>query len=91
MSAIRIKHAVKLFGSIHLVVVESPANGKSDVILLTKPCEDELLPDYIECLEQTLSLPEDIQSSKDSTDVTLEIETELRDGALKLVLQLINS
>ena len=52
MNAFRITHAVPLSGSILLVIVKSPANGKNDAILLVASCEDVLLPGYIESLKE---------------------------------------
>jgi len=74
MKAIRIAHTVPLSGSILLVIVKSPANGKNDAILLVASREDVLLPGYIESLEQTLSWPDNIQPGEGSEDVTLEVE-----------------
>ena len=74
MRTVKITRAVPFPGSILLVVIENQTNGKSDAILLVTPCEDVLLSGYIESLEQTLSLPDDIQTGEDSEDVTFEIE-----------------
>jgi len=79
VSEIKIKHAVKLSGAMLFVVVESAANGKSDAILLVMPSEDALIPSYIESLEETLSLPVDIQSGKDKAEITFEIDAKLFD------------
>ena len=83
MKTIKITHAVPLPGPILLVVIKNQTNGKSDAILLATPCEDALLSGYIESLEQTLSLPDDIQSGEDSEGVTFKIDEELYDRVRK--------
>ena len=50
------------------MLVESPANRKSDAILIVTPSEDALIRGYIESLEQILSLPVDIQSGEEFAD-----------------------
>jgi len=79
MSKVIIIHTVPLFGSILLVVVENKSNGKRDAILLAAPCENTLLPEHIESLEQSMLFPGDIKSDHKNENITFEIYKRLFD------------
>jgi len=83
MNKIKVTRAVPLSEAILLLVVENQANGKMDAIILVTSSECAMQPGYIERLEQTISLPDDIQSSQYSEAVSFEIDKNLYDRTEK--------
>jgi len=79
MNAINIIQIRPVSGSVFLLVVECPTSKKRDAILLTSLFEDMPQSKHVENLEQIISMPDDIQSSEDIVEMTIEIEVRLFD------------